>query len=194
VKDKIIVMKRAIFVPILFILLLVPCSAQDKTFDESVLSDRGKLVYRALLELKLFEIGPVGFSVESNNRISSNDRISEAEKLFRALLEEEEAVLAFKSLVKNATIEGGMFGLLGLKVTGCNCFEQEFADFKKSRTSEDNKEMFSIRTGCVLIGAKTKSHKEAAIDHIISEYFDYFTNQKKGLIEEPKKLKKQKPN
>ena len=156
-------------------------NAQEKNFDESVLSEDGKQAYEKLLKVKLFAIGGIGYSGE----------ISEGEKLFDVLLEEKEAMSAFKSLVKNGTIEGGVYGLFGLKMIDCDCFQQEFADFKKSKTSGNNKEIFNSQSGCSLIEAETNSDKEFSLDYIVSKGFDQLANWKKKIIEQRKELKRQ---
>lgn len=162
-------------------MLSIQANAQAKTFDESVLSESGKQAYRTLLKIKLFAIGGIGYSGET----------SDGEKVFDVLLEEKEAGLAFRSLIKNGTIESGMYGLFGLKISGCYCFEQEFADFKKSKTSENNKETFDSQSGCSLTKAKTNSDKEFVIDYIVSKGFDQLANWKKKLIEQRKGLKRE---
>jgi len=165
----------------LFVFLL-PAMAQNKTFDQTVLSESGKQAYQTLLKIKLFAIGGIGYGGET----------SEGEKVFDILLEEKEAISAFKSLVRSGTIEGGMYGLFGLKMTDCNCFQQEFTDFKKSRTFENNKEAFASQAGCSFYQAETNPDKDFAVDYIVSKGFDQRANWKKGLRKQREILEKQK--
>ncbi len=96
-------------------------NAQDKNFDESVLSANGKNAYQNLLNEELFAFGGIYESGET----------SDGEKAFDILVEEQEAISAFKSLVKNAKPEGGLYALFGLRMLKCDCFKKEIENFKK---------------------------------------------------------------
>ena len=146
------------------IVLFAQANAQEKTFDEAILSESGKQAYQMLLKIKLFAIGGIGYGGET----------SEGEKAFDILLEDNEAVLAFKSLAKNASSESGLYGLLGLKINDCDCFEQELNNYKKSKISEENKERFSTQAGCSFYYADKSSDKEFVIDYIVSKGFENF--------------------
>jgi len=135
-------------------------NAQEKTFDESVLTESGKPAYQTLLKIKLFAIGGIGYGGET----------SEGEKAFDILLEDKEAISAFKSLVKKGTMEGGMYGLFGLKIIGCNCFQDEFEKYKKEKISNDNKGTFSMMSGCGSIKVENKSDKEFVMDHVVKNF------------------------
>ena len=173
--------RKFVWLILSLIVFSIQVNAQKKNFDESVLSENGKQAYQKLLKVKLFAIGGIGYDGET----------SEGEKFFDILFVEKESGLAFKSLIKNGTIEGGMYGLFGLKMIDCDCFQQEFADFKKSKTSGNNKEIFNSQSGCSLTEAEINSDKEFAIDYIVSKGFDQLANWKKKIIEQRKELKRQ---
>ena len=77
--------------------------AQEKIFDELILSESGKQSYQKLLKINLFAVGGIGYGGVT----------SEGEKAFDVLVEEKESTAAFKSLVKNATVEGAFYGIFG---------------------------------------------------------------------------------
>src|SRR5688500_1973089 len=62
------------------------------------------MAYSKLAAACIFRIGGVGFSAET----------SKEELAFYDLLQETQALAAFKSLVKAGSYEGGLYGLLGL--------------------------------------------------------------------------------
>ena len=95
--------------------LSIQANAQEKTFDESVLSDKGKQAYQTLLKVDLFALFGISYSGET----------SKGELALDDLLTEKESTNAFKSLIKNATPEGGLYALLGLKMLNCDCFKEE---------------------------------------------------------------------
>jgi hypothetical protein len=146
-------------------------TAQEKDFDDSVLSEKGKLAYKTLLSIELFAIGGIGY----------DGKTSEGEKVFDILLDEKEAISAFKSLVKNATIEGGMYGLFGLKITGCNCFREEFINFKNLKAAKENEEAITIQSGCTRIEAQTSSEKVFILENVVGKSFDQMANWKKSV-------------
>jgi hypothetical protein len=146
-------------------MVLLPCAAaaQEGLFDESSLGKNGRSAYQTLLKVKLFAIGGIGYSGDT----------SDGERAFDILLEERDALTAFKSLTEKATIEGGMYGLLGLKLNECDCFEKEREDFRKTRTSETNAEVFRIQFGCEYSAAETNNDKHLAFD-LVFEGFEQF--------------------
>ena len=142
--------------------------AQDKAFDESVLSDNGKQSYRTLLKIKLFAIGGIGYGGTT----------SEGEKAFDKLSDENEAVFAFKSLARTATLEGGLYGLLGLKISDCNCFNKEYDNFRQSRLSSADKETFTAESGCIIMRAETMEDKKSVIEYTVDKAFENFKSKK----------------
>ena len=149
-------------------------SAQERTFDESVLSERGKKAYQTLLKMELFAIGGIGYSGTT----------SEGEKTLDILVDENEALPAFKSLVNDATIEGGLYGLLGLKMLGCECFQAELINFKKVRTA--NAEFLTIQSGCEVGGAQVSSN---TLEYI-TKNFEQLAARKNMFREQRKKNEK----
>ena len=151
----------------------VSSNAQEKDFDDSVLSEKGNQAYQTLLEVDLFAIGGIGYS----------GKISEGERAFDVLIEEKEADSAFKSLVKNGTLEGGMYGLFGLKVIDCDCFQDEIESFKNTRISND-KEKLSTQSGCFSTTVKSIKEKESFLNFLISEGFELLGEWKRPDIEQ----------
>lgn len=174
-------MKQIILSLILFMVFSISCFGQDKPFDESVLSENGKQAYQTLLKIQLFAIGGIGYS----------GAISEGDKAFDILLEDKEAVSAFKSLIKKATIEGALYGLFGLKMVDCSCYREEFINFKKARISKGNNEKLSFQAGCNFSEFEKSADKEFFIDYMESNnYFEQLVIYKK----QRNKLKEQKTN
>lgn len=95
-------------------------NAQEKTFEESILSDKGKQAYQSLLKVDLFALFGIGYGGET----------SKGESALDDLLVEKESINALRSLVKNATPEGGLYALLGLKLLTCECLKEELENFK----------------------------------------------------------------
>jgi hypothetical protein len=90
-----------------------------KTFDESVLSGKGKQAYQTLLKTELFAFGGSDYSGMS----------SSGERALYVLLKEKNSVAAFSNLIDKATPEGGLYALLGLRKKKCTCFDEEFQKF-----------------------------------------------------------------
>ncbi|HQU84988.1 MAG TPA: hypothetical protein PKY59_17745 [Pyrinomonadaceae bacterium] len=149
-------------------------NAQEKTFNESVLSEKGKQAYLNLLKVELYAVGGIGYGGETSNGVI----------FFDVLLEEKEAISAFKNLVNKGTIEGATYGLLGLKMLDCDCFSFEVEKFKTERLSEKNKEVFSFQAGCSWFEGKTANDKKIFFDLYLSE----------GLEKEAKLKNQQKIN
>lgn len=143
-------------------LVSLQTKAQENTFDDSILSEKGRQAYQKLLSVEFFEQGGMGYGGES----------SDGTNALRVLLNEEKgvAILAFKSLAKNASIAGGLYGLLGLKDIKCDCFQQEAEKFRLIRTSEADKESLRYESGCVLhLKLEGKEKKD-----FIEELFSYW--------------------
>lgn len=177
-------MKQITHLLILFILLSISCFAQEKDFDESVLTDNGKQAYQTLLHVELFAIGGVGYG----------GKTSDGERAFDILLEDKEAMSAFKSLLNKATIEGALYGLFGLKMMNCSCYQEEFIKLKKSRVSNNNSEQLSTAQGCEYYEAEKASDKEFYLDYMESK--NYFGQRAavKTRLKEQRKLKAQQSN
>ena len=142
--------------------------AQEKMFDSAVLTGAGRQAYQSLLKVKLFAIGGIGYG----------GRTSDGEEAFDVLLAEKYASSAFKSLLDEATIEGGMYGLLGLKIIDCDCYESELSSFLLARTDEHNKESFKTQSGCLVADAKSSDEKSQMINYIVVEGFEQFKKMK----------------
>ncbi len=104
-------------------------NAQEKTFDSSVLSAEGKKAYQELLKIDTFAIGGVGYSGTT----------SKGEEALIILVKEKEAISALKELAKTALPEGGLYGIFGLKILKCDCFDEEFEEFINKRELGERK-------------------------------------------------------
>ena len=173
--------RKFVWLILSLVVFSLQAKAQEKTFDESVLSEKGKQAYQTLLKIKLFAIGGIGYGGET----------SEGEKAFDTLLAEKEATSAYKSLVKAATLEGSFYGLFGLKMKDCDCYQDEFAGFKKNRLS-NNKEKLSTQAGCSPMTAESAEYKEILLDLWISNGFNLLNGWKRAYVEQSRKLKEQK--
>jgi len=96
-------------------------NAQDKIFDESVLSESGKQAYQRLLKVELFALGGIYSSAQT----------SDGEIALDILIEEREAISSLKSLVKSATPEGGLYALFGLRKLKSDSLKEYLKIFKE---------------------------------------------------------------
>lgn len=94
--------------------------AQEKAFDQSVLSEKGRQAYQTLLKVELFALGGIGYGGET----------STGEEAMDVLIQEREAKPAFRSLIKNSTPEGGLYALAGLRILNCACFKEELENYR----------------------------------------------------------------
>lgn len=159
-------------------------SAQEKYFDESILSKKGKEAYRTLLRTELFAFG--GTDVSGAN--------SSGEDAFDVLIKEKKAVPAFSSLIEKATPEGGLYALFGLRALKCKCFDDEFQKFinlpeppkrvKDELYLSDRKLELAIPAGSVERGGDGVHYYEKRLDaanNIRAGKFDDLIRQKKKL-------------
>ena len=113
--------RKFVWLILSLIVFSLQANAQEKTFDESILSDKGKQAYQTLLKVDLFALFGISYSGET----------SKGELALDDLLKEKESTNALKNLIKTATPEGGLYALLGLKMLNCKCFKEELENFKK---------------------------------------------------------------
>jgi hypothetical protein len=90
-------------------------NAQEKTFDQNILSDKGKSAYHVLLGADVFALGGIGYSGET----------STAETAVDILIEENAATEALTSVITDASPEGGLYALYGLRELKCTCLDQQ---------------------------------------------------------------------
>jgi hypothetical protein len=101
--------------------LLNTWAAPRSEFDVAKLSDDGRNAYQKLLNVRLFAIGGVGFGAQT----------STGELALHVLLNEKEATAALKSLVHDATPEGSLYGLLGLRLSNLAVFKVEVENYQE---------------------------------------------------------------
>jgi hypothetical protein len=154
------------------IVFSVQAYAQEMTFDDSVLSPDGKKAYQELLKIDTFAIGGVGYGGVT----------SKGEEALIILLKEKEAVSALKALTEYAVPEGGLYGLFGLKVLKCDCFNEEFEKFINKPESGERESRGRIKvapgeaitmSGCLIFSEK----KVKIAEEIGSGEFDSYINQ-----------------
>lgn len=106
--------KKLYFATTLVLLADFQINAQEKEFDESVLSEKGKQAFKTLLKTELFALGP----------IYSSASVPEGELALDILTEEKKATSALKNLVDKATPEGGLYSLFGLRKLKSEAFDK----------------------------------------------------------------------
>ncbi|MGI8653965.1 MAG: hypothetical protein ACR2LC_01960 [Pyrinomonadaceae bacterium] len=94
------------------------CAAQD--IGALNLSEQGKSAYCTLSTVDAFNVG--GFGLASATY--------KGEKALRVLLNEKHSLNAFKSLLDYATLEGQMYGLMGIHIKDKSSFDDEVKLFR----------------------------------------------------------------
>lgn len=95
-------------------------ASQKSGFEFYALSMKGHTAYKKLLSASIFRVGGVGWAgVTSQEELALYD-----------LLREEKAVEALNSLVRDATYEGALYGLLGLSLTSVADFNRAVEVYK----------------------------------------------------------------
>lgn len=122
--------------------VFAPAADKQKAKPEAVHSP-----YEALTAVTTFAIGGVGFAGTT----------SSGEKDFREMLKEPDAVEKCRKLLTDATPEGQMYGLLGLKLKDEVAFEAALSKYKGSETKL--REM----AGCIM-GTTTMGELAARIE------------------------------
>lgn len=141
--------KKLLLVFLVTFFLAMTASAQAEQFDDTVLTQNGRAAYKTLLDIQLFAIGGVGYS----------GTISTGEHALDVLIEDKESVDSFKSLISSAKMEGSLYGLFGLRMLNCDCFENELAKFKKIHLTSENISTFKAMSGCLGSNATTPKEK-----------------------------------
>ena len=105
-------MKRCLLLTVLAIFAL-PVVAQTR-LAKTWLSPNGEKAYRTLLVSTQFTVGPAGYAGFSNE-----------ETALHTLLREQNAEQACVNLINNANHEGGLYGLLGLRLLNADAFKRQ---------------------------------------------------------------------
>ena len=129
-------MKTALMLAVLF-LTTVCTPAADKKESKP---EATHTPYEALTATTTFAIGGVGVA----------GTISPSELDFRALLKEPDAVAKCQKLLSDATPEGQMYGLLGLKLKDETAFVAALPKYKGSKTTL--REMAGCMMGTITMG------------------------------------------
>lgn len=123
-------MKAALMLAMLFLPVVFAPAADKRKADAHV----SHTPYKALTATTTFAIGGVGVA----------GIISPMEKDFRALLKEPDAVAKCQKLLTDATPEGQMYGLLGLKLKDEAAFNAALPAYKGS------KKQVRQQSGCIM--------------------------------------------
>jgi hypothetical protein len=153
------------------LLISLTVSGQTSSYDQAQLTVEGKKAYNTLRTVKFFAIGGVGYAGQK----------SDGERALEVLIEERIAVDAFKSLVAESSLEGALYGLFGLKMLKCECFEAEFSRFRASRFAADSKEMFTTMSGCLRNVAERPQEKNLMLDYVMKDWFGREAKRKECL-------------
>lgn len=147
-----------------------PIPDKQPIFDVSQLSETGQRAYKALSAADMFAIGGTGEGGET----------SPGELALRDLVREKQAIPALRDLLAQATSEGGLYALLGLKVLKCECFEAEYARFANlpDRDPTNDKSPFQIKNGEVhrMSGCEIYSEERLKVAKDIAEGNDEIIN------------------
>lgn len=127
--------KMKIRIVLLLILVILPIgvSAQDKSFSETELTEKGQKAFQTLLSAHRFESTRVGRELQFSKFVEA----------YRVLLEEEKRVEALKLLLEKATIAGQLYALSGLFDSDYDFFLSAVEKYKVSNES------VSTISGCV---------------------------------------------
>ena len=146
--------------------LLLACSlfvlGQANEFDPNTLSDGGRTAYLTLKKVRLYAIGGVGYGGVT----------SEGEKALEVLIEEKNAKAAFLNLVREGTLEGGLYGLFGLRMLDCECFSDARKHYESIRFLQNDAEGVNMASGCFYFDAKSKEEKALLLSSILNKGFD----------------------
>jgi hypothetical protein len=129
-------MKAVLILAVLFLAtVVVPAADKKESKPEAVHTP-----YEALTATTTFAIGGVGVA----------GTISPAETDFRELLKEPDALAKCQKLLTDATPEGQMYGLLGLKLKDETAFLAALPKYKNSKTNL--REMSGCIMGTITMG------------------------------------------
>jgi hypothetical protein len=129
-------MKAALSLTLLFLTTVFATAADKKVSDPNAVHSP----YEALTAVTTFAIGGVGVA----------GTISSGETDFRALLKEPDVVEKCQKLLTDATPEGQMYGLLGLKLKDETAFVAALPKYKGSKTTL--REMAGCMMGTITMG------------------------------------------
>lgn len=165
-------MKKAItlFAIAITLNVCVAYAGQKSEFNIEHLGLKGRAAYRKLFSAGIFRVGGVGYGGQT----------SEEELALYDLLAEKEVIEALKSLVNDASYEGGLYGLLGLSVTNVEEFNSAVEVYKSrlEPPARQMKEPFSdltvgkgevtTQSGCVILSYDWLK----VVQNIQSGYYD----------------------
>jgi hypothetical protein len=160
-------MRNKVFLLVISLIFVFRTNAQSMEFDESVLSEKGKIAYQTLLKADKYALFGVGFGGET----------SEGELALDVLVEEKDAIPALEQLIVKATPEGAIYALVGLKMLDCECLKEQLKIFKtmpepKQRKLNQyesiHKDDIRTQSGCIISSKKKQDLiKEIEVGKIV---------------------------
>ena len=135
---------------------------QQSTFERSALTVNGQRAFDELRGIKLFAVGGIGYGGET----------SQGELALDVLIEEKSSAKAFKELIRDGTTEGAMYGLFGLRMLGCDCFNKEFTKLKAIHFSGAKVQKFTFQSGCALMQTESPKDKTFLLNWLMEKWFE----------------------
>lgn len=138
-------------------------------FDVKNLSERGQIAYKKLVAATQFEDTHIGYAGSLSQYVVE----------FGLLLKEKKSDAAFKSLLKNGTTAGKLYGLSGIYFTDYEIFQIEAAKMSKS------KKTVMKMSGCIVYDEKVSeivksSRKNVAIINPGTTIEDFWKSNRKS--------------
>jgi len=159
--------RKFVWLILSLIVFSLQTKAQGTAFEKPVSKDDPKQAYQTLLKVDLFALGGTGYSGE----------IFRGEKALSVLLEDgEKSIEALKSLVKDASPEGGLYALIGLHALKCDCFEEEF---KAYLAKPEPDKMVQRLSGCIGFSENAVDLAKKIKDGEFDSYFERKIKAKK---------------
>lgn len=150
--------------------------AQTEEFKPEQLSAKGRIAYSKLAKACVFRVGGVGYAGTT----------SQEELALYDLLEDAYALEALGSLVKTASFEGGLYGLLGLSIKNHGEFNRAVEIYKARKVRPEQQETglcallrvtdetVKTQSGCILGEEK----RENVVTAIQSGHYDRLLSAK----------------
>jgi hypothetical protein len=143
-----LLMQKFVWVILSFFVAAFQVNAQVETKDKTAPKIDAERAYQTLLKVDLFALGETGYGGAT----------SKGEEALDILLKENEPVPVLRKLIKEASPEGKLYGLLGLKILNCECFMEELNNIKnlplpparKDLYGQTNEGQVRRMIGCIL--------------------------------------------
>src|SRR5260370_7056848 len=143
---RLVKMKRLLIMIAIAVLGQGVQGGQSPSFNVDSLTPKGREAYQKLMVAEIFRVGGVGVGGET----------SKEELALYDLLTDKQAIAALRSLVRDGSYEGALYGLLGLSISNVAEFNRA-VDLYKSRQQPPERYMtkkghVSVQRGCIISG------------------------------------------